>query len=151
MPHAFNQQCLIDKGVPDWQAFCQQFHIGITDIISCVPDAEVNNPQHVSALTQGFSDDALDKKVNGQFFFQLEFATQAINELISLHQQTLHGVFFTRNTFQSVPRISQNWHEIVAHCTDTNITAQALPSPSPKGGAIRRKIDTWRAFIEPFL
>ena len=148
LPHAFNDNCLVDKEREEWEEFCAANNIGLTDIISCVTNADQNNQEHIDLLTLGFKDDNLDKKTNGQFTFNLDFTTQQLTQLIDDNHQTLRGVFFTRSTNQGIGRIWQQWQNVSQHCQNLGIYSNGLPTPSTRGGTIRNKIFTWRQEIQ---
>lgn len=148
LPHAFNENCLIDKEREEWEGFCVANKIGLTDIISCVINADQNNQEHINLLTLGFKDDNLDKKINRQYIFNLDFTTQQLTQLISENHQTLRGIFFTRSTNQGIPRIWQQWQVVSQHCQNLGIYSNGLPTPSTRGGTIRNKIFTWRQEIQ---
>jgi G:T/U-mismatch repair DNA glycosylase len=151
LPHALYENCLIDKGIDEWQAFCQERRIGLTDIISCINNADEGNQEHRKALTKGFPDDKLDDATNGEYVFDLAFTTDLIKDMINSNRATMKGVFFTRSTHKDVPRIWKQWLEIATFCAAAGITTQVLPSPSPRGGSIRGKINTWRREISQAL
>lgn len=90
-PRAFNVNCLINKERKEWEEFCITNNIDLTDRISCVTKAEQNNQKHIYLLTLGFKDDNLYKRINRQFFFNLELTTQQLIQLINDNQQTLRG------------------------------------------------------------
>jgi hypothetical protein len=147
-PHAFNDECLIDRGVNEWIDFCTGHCIGLTDIIRNVVNASDENPLHVRLLTSGFEDKNLDLKEAGQFVFQLDFNTDAICDLITRRKSQVKGVFFTRKSHNDIPRIWEEWKKISRHCDLVGIPNAALPTPSSRGGAIRDKILTWRQEIQ---
>lgn len=148
LPHAFNQNCLIDKERPEWEEFCVNHQIGISDIISSVTNADQNNAEHIELLTLGFQDKNLDKRLNREFVFEHDFTTERLLHLIGANRQTLRGVFFTRSTKAEIPRIWNQWENISRHCRQLNIPATALPTPSTRGGTIRERIFTWRRAIQ---
>ncbi len=148
LPHAFKENCLIDKEREEWGAFCVANKIGLTDIISCVTNADQNNQEHIDLLTLGFKDDNLDKKINRQYIFNLDFTTQQLTQLIDENRQTLRGVFFTRSTNQGISRIWQQWQDVSEYCQNLDIYSNGLPTPSTRGGTIRNKIFIWRQEIQ---
>lgn len=148
LPHAFNKNCLIDKERTEWEEFCVSEKIALTDLISCVRNADYNNKEHIDLLTLGFKDENLDKKVDGQFVFNLDFTTQQLKQLIDANKQTLKGVFFTRTTNQGISRIWTQWQHISEYCQQLDIYYNGLPTPSVRGGTIRSKISTWRQEIQ---
>lgn len=141
LPHAFNANCLIDMGIQEWGGFCNERKIGLTDLISCVRNADINNQEHVRLLTRGFRDENLEQ-------FELDFTTEQIIQTINANCQTLRGVFFTRLTNNGIPIIWRQWSSIVQHCQGLGIYTRALPTPSTRGGTIRNKIIVWREEVE---
>lgn len=147
-PHAFMDDCLIDKGVPDWIAFCERHGVGLTDIIKEVTNANEEDPYHKRLLTVGFEDKNLDLKVEDNYIFNIEFNSISINQFITERRNQLKGVFFSRKSGGDIPRIWNEWLSIRQHCNDLKIPNSALPSPSIRGGAIRGKILIWREEIQ---
>jgi hypothetical protein len=147
-PHAFNENCLVDKSPTEWKEFCLKFKIGLTDIIKCVNNADQNNTDHLKYLASGFEDKNLDLKINGDYVFDLELDSSLIQQFITSKQAELKGVFFTRKTFNDIPRIWDNWIDIKNHCDKLNIYNSALPTPSARGGGVRDKIFDWRQVIQ---
>lgn len=154
LPHAFNENCLINGSVDDWKSFCnlENHKIGLTDLIKCVNNVDENNPIHKKALTSAFSDKELVKKVNG---FELEYNVIGIKEIIYSNIDTLKGVFFTRVTKTGIEPIWDKWSEIKEYCkeinekTKKNIYTTQLLSPSSRGKvSIRNKILNWKTEIE---
>ncbi|PZF72570.1 hypothetical protein DN068_11945 [Taibaiella soli] len=144
LPHAFNENCLIDQGPEQWEAFCTNHNIGLTDIISSVLNGNENDEEHNDLLCRGFQDKNLDKKIDRQYVFNLDFTTHQIIRLISQNRRTLKAVFFTRSTPGEIPRIWSQWQLILLHCQNLGIYANGLPTPSTRGGTIRDKIALWR-------
>lgn len=147
-PHAFNHNCLVDKGVNEWLNFSNQHHIGFTDIIREITNADHYVERHVSLLTSGFEDKNLDLRENRQYLFDFESNTNSIIEFISARPRELKGVFFTRKSHNNIPRIWEQWLNIKNCCDDLAIYNSALPTPSTRGGGIRDKIFTWRQEIQ---
>lgn len=144
-PHAFNEKCLIDKGKDEWIEFINSKKISLTDIIRCVTNANPGFENHQDLLTKGFEDKNLDlKDVSKNYIFNLEFNTPHIKSVINKNKDSLKGVFFTRSTFNDIPRIREQWEEIKIYCKVNSIYTTPLPTPSTRGGTIRDKIFTWR-------
>jgi hypothetical protein len=146
-PHAFNDNCLVDKRVNEWKEFCSKHNIGLTDIIREVTNAEKGNLEHEQLLTS-FEDKNLDIKHAEKYVFDIEFNTKQINNLISESRAELKGVFFTRMTFNGINRIENEWRLIKSLCEKLNIYSAALPTPSVRVGGIKDKIQTWRHEIQ---
>lgn len=146
-PHAFNDNCLIDKGPEEWKAFCKKHGIALTDVVREVTDAYENNPEHKKLITS-FSDGNLDKKNEVGYIFELKFNTTRIKDLIEKNKESLKGVFLTRSSSNGIPRIWKEWKQIIEKCKELGIYSEALPTPSTKGGGIRDKIIKWHSTIE---
>ncbi|ADQ16108.1 hypothetical protein [Leadbetterella byssophila] len=148
-PHAFNRNCLIDKGKPEWLSFCEQNLIGLTDLIKNIENADQENDQHVQLLTNGFQDKNLDLRENGQYIFNIDFNTDDIIKYITSRRNSLKGVFFTRRTDNGIRRIWEQWCQISNHCNELSIYNAVLPTPSLRGGGtLKSTISTWRTEIE---
>lgn len=152
LPHAFYSPCLIDKGAEEWVAFCERHHIGLTDIIGSISNANEDDGDHFSDLTISFEDRKLEKQVIGHYFYTPQFRHGEIMATIEANKSSLKGVYFTRSTFNDIPRIRQRWIAIQAFCEPLGIPALALPTPSPRGNtAIRDKIRQWRDAVQGAL
>ncbi len=75
------------------------------------------------------------------------FFTEKLKKFIEQNKNVLKGVFLTRKTSKRVDRIWKEWLSIKAHCEELKITVGELPSPSPRGGGVRDKINEWRNAI----
>ena len=152
LPHAFHEHCLIDKGSAEWRAFCAEHRIGLTDIISSIANANEDDGEHFTDLTIGFEDRKIEKQAFGHYVYTPQFRHGEIMQTIEANRDTLRGVFFTRSTFNDIPRIRQRWIAIQAFCEPMGIPAIALPTPSPRGNtAIRDKIRIWRDAVQGAL
>jgi len=144
LPHAFNENCLIDKTRIEWEEFCRNHKIGITDLIKNVSNAEEINEQHYLDLTINFYDEKLEK-------YTLDFNTETIMDIINHNKHSLKGVYFTRKTGSNIYKIWENWRKIKSHCIMCDIKSIAeLPSPSTSNRktGIRSKIKAYNEMIK---
>lgn len=56
LPRLYGKESLINATPVDWKAFCKSYKIAITDLISCIDDADEANVDHID-LMSGFADD----------------------------------------------------------------------------------------------
>ena len=144
LPHAMNQNCLVDKARKKKEQFCVKNKIGLTDLILQIENVNEKDSKH-NYLKKGFKDEDFEGLgEEGQPNLKISFHTKQIIKYISKNKLSLKGVFLTRKTSKGIPRIWNEWLQIKNHCTTINITAKELASPSPRGGGIRDKIFDWR-------
>lgn len=147
LPHALEQNCLIDKSRIEKEEFCTNNKIGLSDLIYCIENVnekEVNN----DFLKKGFKDEAFEKTEGNNYILKITFFTEKLNKYIDQNKDVLKGVFFTRKTKKGIDRIWSEWLLIKNQCEKLNITCGELSSPSPRGGGIRNKIGEWRSAIQ---
>ena len=139
-PHAFNENCLIDKGEKEWREFCSGNNIVITDLVSEITNVDINNPEDVKAINS-FSDVALDK---------MKFVSNAqhIIKYIQSGKHNLKGVFFTRKSKSGIPNLWIEWEAVVAAAKACGIHTSALQTPSLYLTSIPGAIREWRCAIE---
>ncbi|RZA02434.1 MAG: hypothetical protein EOP47_06990 [Sphingobacteriaceae bacterium] len=46
LPRIYGEESLLNEDVQAWKDFCHRNLIAITDLISCIVDADIDNPQH---------------------------------------------------------------------------------------------------------
>lgn len=141
LPHAFNENCLIDKGRKEWENFCLKYKIGLTDLVKCVNNVNINIEKHYKDLT-GYIDSNLEN-------YFLEFNTSEIIKIIN-NNHSLKGVYFTRKSCNNISNIWDNWLNIKSQCIISGIKIVAeLPSPScsTKKISIIKKIKIYKEMI----
>lgn len=145
LPHAFEENCLINSRPIEWINFCKQtrHRIAITDIIKEIDNADKNNQKHREVLLNGFEDKKLEK-------FELTFNNSEIKEFIRRNQETLNGVFLTRKSKDGLSKIWDNWLEIKKLCKKSNVYATELLTPSTRGrnSGVRKKIAFYKNEIK---
>ncbi len=133
------------------KTFCINRSIGISDIIRNIPNAEINNPAHVSWISK-VKDKDLER-------FNVLEAT-SIEDLILRNKKTLMGVYLTRyqhtlpigNPTVNFPNrgfILNQWNHIVETCNQSGIHHSDLVTPSNGYFVlnVEQKIQHWREHI----
>jgi len=119
--------------------WCLNHGIGFSDLISCVLNAEEENPIHFSDII-GFNDEILEN---------YNLLGTDLEGLIRQHAKTLRegGVYLTRysHTLPQNGQIIGFWNTIVNICEELNIPYNCLVTPS-NGYRLRReiKIEMWQ-------
>ncbi len=122
LPRIYSYDNLRKKTKTDWINFCKINKIAITDLISCINDADESNLNHVNLL-KSFSDDSICKN-----FFNIDFV-DIIN--ILERYKSIVNVYFTRKT--DVSLIGQKISKLENHLDMKKIRYNELLTPS--GGA----------------
>jgi hypothetical protein len=102
-----------------WKQFCNHHKIAITDLVSCINDADQDNPQHQEWLN-GYTDHAI----------AAHFDDFELTNLIGLlHQNpSIENVYLT--TKAQIPFFNEVWNEIEIYCLARQIHCQRLLTPS---------------------
>jgi len=116
--------------------YIQTHKIGITDLITEVINAQIENEIDVLNLTTRFSDNVLNR-------YQLEFNTEKIKKLIMRNIKTIKGVYLTRSTLNGINQIANNWREIEKFCEENKIHTERLKTPANYGGGCVLKSTDW--------
>lgn len=136
LPLVFGGESLKREKLKTKLDYIIQNKIGITDLVSNIPNAFIENIDDINKLTKGFSDNILNRYV-------LEFNTTNILKLIELNNSTLKGVFLTRSTLNGINQIAENWGEIEKYCLKYKIKTEKLLTPANYGGGCERKSKDW--------
>ncbi|WP_339869768.1 hypothetical protein [uncultured Algoriphagus sp.] len=128
-------------GTPeDWKNFCRNHHIAVTDIITCLNDADINNPTHLE-MVKRFKDDQLAK-------FDIESTN--IPALLEHHKE-IKQICLTRKTLPSPwNQLFQPTFDWVTNHPERNIQFKRLRSPSRgarrgvKGGFTEFTSTNWK-------
>ncbi|HEY0667920.1 MAG TPA: hypothetical protein VGD22_07070 [Sphingobacteriaceae bacterium] len=102
-----------------WKQFCNQYQIGITDLVSWINDADQNNPQHQEWLN-GYADAAIAQHFN-------DFTLTNIVGLLQEHV-AIQNVYLT--TRAQIPLFNQIWNEVETYCLAHEIHCKRLLTPS---------------------
>ena len=116
--------------------YIQNHKIGITDLITQVINAEIENETDILNLTTGFSDYVLNK-------YQLELNLENIKRLILKNKKIIKGVYLTRSTLNGINQIANCWTEIESYCEKNNIHTEKLKTPANYGGGCNVKSMDW--------
>lgn len=109
----------VQDKLPSWTNLCSQQKIAITDLVTCINDADQNNPQHQEWLA-GYNDNAI-----AQHFHDFE-----LTNIIGLLQQnpTIKNIYLT--TRAQIPFFNEIWNEIEAFCLANQMHCRRLLTPS---------------------
>lgn len=137
LPNVFGGNNLKYENLNTKLDYIKTHKIGITDLITNIINADINNLNDVENLTRGFSDNVLNT-------YHLEFNTENIKDLILKNIKTIKGVYLTRSTLNGINQISNNWIEIEKFCKLHKIHTEKLLTPANYGGGCLLKSEDWR-------
>ena len=120
LPRLYGQQSLKALGRQnEWKKFCHDHKVAITDLISCIEDADENNPLHCQYLA-GYSDTAIT-----EHFKKFKFVP--VTKLLQ-QNPTIKNVYLTRGIG---PTFWKNlWKPVQQYCSANRICCKALITPS---------------------
>lgn len=127
LPACFNHKDLKTSTLKKKREFMREKSIDFHDIIKGIQN--INNEEDI------ISDKVLEKNI-------LKF-NDTINLLKSLKE--LNEVYFTRKTFNGIPRIATRIAEIRNYCVENNIRFSLLETPSRYSN--NEKIKSWKECI----
>lgn len=117
LPRLYNEPSLLNASPKDWKAFCQRHKIAITDLISCVVDA--NSPKDDKVMG-AYSDEKIAKDFNEHIFTQ-------IVSLLEKHP-SIKYVYLTRG---SAPTFwAKLWRPVKSFCKLNKLKEDILLTPS---------------------
>lgn len=135
LPTIHTGETLSVKDPQQWKTFCQVHHIGITDIISSLVDAEESNPIHVEKV----------KKFRDQDLATFEILINNIPLILEQHP-SIKQICLTRKTLPKPwKKLFQPTFDWVANHPERNIQIKLLRSPSR--GARRGVTGNFTTFI----
>ena len=108
LPRIYGDQSLLQCNQSDWKKYCEPKLIAITDLISCIDDADEKNPNH-EKLLRGYSDLAIAQTFKN-------FRTEHIKEIFDKFP-SIQNVYFTRSGNGKLWR--SLWIDIVDACEKT--------------------------------
>lgn len=135
LPRVFGEESLKEQSKEEKIKFLKRNKIGITDLISCINNANEKNDGDIKKITEHFSDHILNK-------YDLEFNVQ--NIIKTIENNPIKGVFLTRSTLNGIGNIAREWQKIVDYCMDKKIHCERLMTPAPYRGGCERKVDLWK-------
>ncbi len=146
MPQVFGLDSLMHRQYrndPDFlRDWCIKNKIGITDIIKCINDADVNNPNHRS-----FIESVLDRDLEEFNNFEMT----GISEIIESNLDTLKGVYLTRfeNGLNNGSVLMNGWNSVIEMCNrhEKNCSGLVTPSRGYRGITRDQKLAAWRNTI----
>jgi len=118
LPRIYNEPSLTNANHLHWKQFCQRNLIAITDLISCIGDAN-RCSQHDEWL-RNYSDKKIAEKFHNYIFVN-------IVELLETHP-TVSNVYLTRGMDDTFWR--KAWHPIKNFCEKNGKTCKELLTPS---------------------
>lgn len=119
LPRLHEEPSLINATPEEWKSFCNAKQIAITDLISCLDDADADNTQHVKALTN-----APDQAVVYNFD---DFSFVNIVQLLKKHP-SIKNVYLTRGITEAFWKHA--WNPVVQYCSVNNIRERKLLTPT---------------------
>jgi hypothetical protein len=93
LPRLYGLPSLLKATPTEWKAFCRANHIGLTDLISSVEDADENNTEHVKIIST-FSDAGLVTHFN-------KFAWTDIAAVLDQHP-AVTNIYLTRSASRGI-------------------------------------------------
>jgi hypothetical protein len=119
LPRIYNEESLINANVERWKSFCRRQLIAITDLISCIEDADFALDQHNNWL-KDYSDKNIAEK----------FQRHSFIEIVQLLQNnpSIKNVYLTRGIGDTFWR--RKWIPVRNYCNQKNIHCEELLTPS---------------------
>jgi G:T/U-mismatch repair DNA glycosylase len=119
LPRIHGEPSLKNASPKEWKRFCKRNLIAITDLISCIDDADLNNPDHVSLL-KTYSDKSIAVKFK-------EHKTVKIEDLLDIYK-SIQSVYLTRGTSDKFWK--SLWEPVEEFIKDTGRYESKLMTPS---------------------
>lgn len=119
LPRLYQPESLIDATPAAWKQFCHDKKVAITDLISCINDADEDNPQHRTWLG-----DYTDTNIATRFF---NHTATNIVQLLQNHP-TILNVYLTRGADGTFWKCL--WRPVKRYCEAVGITCKTLFTPS---------------------
>ena len=104
---------------PAWKAFYRRHRIAITDLISKIEDADIDNPEHHEHL-RSYSDEAIAMNFD-------HFESTSVTDLL-LDHPSITSVYLTRG-FRH-PFWKNLWQPIQRYCDQHDVRHKTLLTPS---------------------
>jgi hypothetical protein len=119
LPRLYGEASLTDATEANWKAFCRSKKIALTDLISCIEDAEPNNREHNKVLA-GAADKAIVYN-----FDDFEFVN--IVQLLRKNP-SIKSIYLTRGMTEAFWR--HLWNPVMHYCGQHNIYERKLLTPT---------------------
>lgn len=128
LPKVFDYKELKNSSLTEKKEFIDKFKIGFADIIQEI-DVDSGNETN-------YADDFIDSKVTKWIDFE---------EFLKKHD-SLKKVFFTRKTFNDVPKMKEQIDLIKEICSKHGVCFACLPTPARFSN--EKKLDEWISIIK---
>jgi len=119
LPRLYNQESLINSNAEVWKQFCHNNLIAITDLISSIQDAHIENAQHNMWLGN-YGDNNITQNFQGQVLVDI------IGLLIN--NPTITNVYLTRGSGEQF--WGDIWNPVRDFCDANDIDCKELLTPS---------------------
>jgi hypothetical protein len=119
LPRIYGEQSMRCSKPDEWKAFCKHQRIAITDLISCIEDADLTNPSH-AALLKTYSDKTIAEKFK-------KHTPIKIDELVEAYP-TIKNIYLTRGTSDNFWK--NLWNPIVQYAKQNELYQSTLLTPS---------------------
>lgn len=119
LPRLYDEKSLINGKAADWKAFCKRHQIAITDLISCIEDANIINAQHVNDL-KTYSDAKIASN------FNIHSTVSVVNLL--KRQLSIKNIYLTKGANEVFWK--NLWTPIKEHSISNKLYATTLLTPS---------------------
>lgn len=118
LPRIYGGDSLLHSPPVDWMQFCSQRSIAITDLISGIEDADLNNQQHLSLL-RSYSDDSIAKAFQEHTFVSITELLQKLPSIVNVYLTRGASGFW-----------ADRWQPVSNYCIANNIRCTTLLTPS---------------------
>ncbi len=118
LPGLYGKPSLISASAAEWQQFCRNNRIAITNLISSIDDADSADKAH-SSIFKGLSDKAV------AFNFE-DFVFIDIVQLLK-RNPTIKNVYLTRSITEAFWRYA--WNPVMHYCSANNLHERKLLTP----------------------
>lgn len=119
LPRLYGSPSLMGGAPAEWKQFCRQHRIALTDLISCIEDADTTNLKHNKILA-GFSDDAIAYNFD-------DFVYVDVAGLLRRHP-SIRNVYLTRGITEAFWR--HLWNPVMHYCDVHKLHERKLLTPS---------------------
>jgi hypothetical protein len=119
LPRVYGEESRVGSSVAEWKAFCKKHRIALTDLISCIDDANEQNAAHARMLG-GYSDKAILHN-----FDDLEY-TDIVRLLKS--RPSIKYVYLTRGVTEAFWK--HLWNPVAHYCNQHGLRERKLMSPT---------------------
>jgi hypothetical protein len=119
LPKMYDHELLRNRSHREWKSFCKQNKIAITDLVSCIEDADIANSGHGKVLG-GYADSSIASRFKQQ-------KSTGIVELLEANP-TINNVYLTTTT--SAGLWYNLWSTVSGFCKLNNKYCRQLMTPS---------------------